>query len=131
MALSAHCSANDLQQYVGIPYADLDCYALVCRAALELYGLKFPTFPDYVANAETIISGEMTGGNWKPISKYDARSGDVVTLSPMAGGGRHVGLVVAPNLILHTTINYGSMVQAERGLRIMGFVEINYFRFRQ
>lgn len=120
-----------LQQYVGIPYADLDCYALVCRAASELYGLAFPTFPDYVANAEAIIKGEMRGGNWKPLDKYQARPGDVVTLSPMAGGGHHVGLVVGANLILHTSAKYGSMIQTERGLRVMGFLEINYFRFRQ
>jgi cell wall-associated NlpC family hydrolase len=115
--------------FVGIPYADLDCYALVRVVSSEVYGLNLPDFPDYVQNAEAIIAKEKASGHWAHVERAQAKAGDIVTMSPVMDSGRHVGILIENGLVLHTSIKYGSLIQMEKSLVLMGFQKIDFFRF--
>jgi hypothetical protein len=43
--------------------------------------------------------------------------------------GRHVGILIENGLVLHTSIKYGSLIQMEKSLVLMGFQKIDFFRF--
>lgn len=120
---------NCIVDYIGVPYSQLDCYALVRKVSEEVFGRELPSFADYIRDAEQLMSQEAMSPRWRPVTKEEAVAGDIAALASSAGRERHVGIYLGGGNILHTSGAYGSLVQPERGLRLMGYIEINYYRF--
>lgn len=115
--------------YVGTPYAELDCFALVRLCARECFGLELPTLPEHTDYAARIVSDEISSGNWLKINYDERQAGDVMTLSPTSGSASHVGIVIDSMYVLHNDKKYGAIIQNTAGLRHRGFLFRNVYRF--
>jgi cell wall-associated NlpC family hydrolase len=103
--------------YVGIPFRSrgrdrfgCDCYGLVAMVLREQFGADVPSYAEEYETAtdqEEIAAlidserrgGVATGAGWRFV--YAAQPGDLVLLT-IAGRPWHVGILVAPNAMLHT-----------------------------
>ena len=113
----------NLRRYQQIPWADrgrdwhgVDCWGLVWLFYREEAGIELPSYAEDYASAEEsdeiarLIAGAESG--W--ILVDDARLGDVVVfLLPQACGlvPCHLGVVITPGDMLHTTRGGGSRLQ--------------------
>jgi cell wall-associated NlpC family hydrolase len=120
---------KNINNLVGIPYDRMDCHALVRHASLQLNGVVLPDFADYIKRSEELIEQERIEGNWQKVDK--PMPGDVCTLATRVNASTHVGIYIEDDLILHTSERYGSMIQTERGLRMMGYCHITFYRYLQ
>lgn len=105
-----------LRDLVGIPYAfrgrtgeGLDCWQLVQRAALELFGLVYPDFPNVLTMADATPTMRAARGGWWQVD--DAAAGDVVMFT-MGGEPLHVGIVLTPPRFLHTLKGRESCIES-------------------
>jgi hypothetical protein len=117
------------QEYVGTPYASLDCFALVRKVALECFGLRYPALEEYNPKPERVVFNELQTGNWINIDYADRRGGDVITLSPHSGTPGHVGIILADLWVLHNDKKYGCIIQNDAGLRRRGFLYRKVYRW--
>lgn len=99
-------------RYIGLPFAlggrgpdAYDCWGLVRLVLAEQFGVQVPAYDRYQPDAGvTELAHYMAGLLWPPalaISREQGRPGDVA-LIPMAGALCHVGVMVAPDTLLHT-----------------------------
>lgn len=120
-------------KYVGTPFLEhgrtrsgCDCWGLVRLALYEHFAIGVRDFSDCycgIEDAETIQAlCRMEAEAWQRVE--DPRPGDVV-LMRIAGIARHVGLVVAPGLMLHTEAGMSAVCEPYTGPvwknRIEGF----------
>ena len=87
--------------YLGIEYSEYNCYELLRLVYEKELGIILPNF-----QAEKIINERVD--NWIEIES-DFKIFDVLLFS--RGNGRHVGIVVGDNLMLHTVNNKNSCVE--------------------
>ncbi|MFQ5776364.1 MAG: NlpC/P60 family protein [Kiloniellaceae bacterium] len=128
-------SPSWIDDYVGLPFQEhgrdrsgLDCWGLVRLVLAERFAVQVPSFGEVyerVSDRETIaklVQAERLA--WTAIVLGRERSGDVALLR-LRGAPMHVGLVVAPPLMLHVERGIGSALASYRGLRwrsrLLGF----------
>lgn len=94
-------------QFVGLPWCDggrsaagVDCYGLLFLVFRELRGIELPSFSDrYTTEADQVARKRLIAGQldaWDEIAPGDEAVFDGVLLRIA-----HIGLVVAPGLMLH------------------------------
>ncbi|KFF50451.1 hypothetical protein GY26_01815 [Gammaproteobacteria bacterium MFB021] len=99
----------DVSEYIGLPYRvegrgpdAYDCWGLVRLVYAERLGIALPSHVGYDAtlSAHTASLIEQGRPGWRAVA--DPEPYDVVLLN-VAGVPNHIGLVVAPGWMLHTT----------------------------
>lgn len=135
----------DFDNYIGLPWKEkgrdptgFDCWGLLRFIYLEEYGLELPSFSDSYKTVEDgkalsdLIAGEM--GPWQPVAKGTERVSDAVLMT-LQGQPRHVGLIVAPSLVLHIERATGSLIENYESFRlqrrVIGFFRHRYFNDRE
>jgi len=108
-------------KYVGIPFEQLDCWALVAKVEKEIFGRDFSCFDDFAIE----LHRRFWGKKWADVGKEVYKEIIHQTDSPKAGdialyGARsdqdgmlwHVGVIVDDqcSLLLHTAPKFGSVV---------------------
>ena len=99
-------------RYVGLPFGDgpdaHNCWALVVQVYADQRGIALPSYGDVSATDLMRVAREIERGQaretWVAV---DAPEPMDVVLMRSARGGRpvcHVGLILAPNLMLHTEL---------------------------
>lgn len=104
--------------YVGIPFRDhgrtregLDCWGLYRLVARERFGLELADF-DYVAGDRRSHDGMIRGANdWLPV--VVPGPGDAV-LFRLGGAACHIGMVLAPGMMLHARDGYAACIERFR-----------------
>ncbi len=124
-----------VRRYIGIPYDErgrgpdkVDCYGLVRMVWENEFGLDLPEFggeygpgPDNVKEERQRVAqcfreyGYATG-DWTPVAPGEERCGDGVLLRLM-GFPIHVGVVVAPGMMLHCERGFDSALDRYDGMR--------------
>lgn len=100
-------------EYVGIPWEDLNCWALIRLVMKEQFGLKVPKSAQGAKNyARPIHCHDMHPNTPQP--------GDVVELKDAPDGvfGRHAGVFVTNVHVLHTEKVTGSLIEDSRRVRM-------------
>lgn len=98
-------------EFIGKPYADhgrgpaaFDCYGLAL-AVMRRLGIVPPDYAALYAHAEddAAVAGciAQAAPGWQAVPVAELRAGDLIVLR-VAGLPVHVGVVVAPGLMLHT-----------------------------
>jgi len=113
--------------YIGLPFREkgrdrdgLDCWGLVRLVLAEQFGVLLPSYADdYACTLEVsenarLISGRK--GDWSEVPAGEERAGDVLLLR-MAGHECHVGIVVAPGIMLHIEAGHDAVWDRYHGLR--------------
>lgn len=113
-----------MNNLIGLPYAQFDCYQLICKAALELYGIKLPEVKDYIASPSECVDEHRASNKWREVE--EPVLGCVVVLGKNDRYARHVGLYVGEG-ILHATKSYGSVVQDSFQLLAAGYWSQRYY----
>lgn len=115
-----------INDFVGIPYTQLDCYALLREASSALFGKTLPPLLyDPKRPHEAIDEQEITG-RWKRLDTPE--DGCVVSMGHGPRVARHVGLQTRAG-VLHTCQKYGALVQDEIQLLASGYTHLRYFRW--
>lgn len=120
----------NINEYVGIPYSTLDCYALVRLVSSKEFGRELPDIQDYVDNPALFILGETESGRWEFV-QFGAQPGDIASLGVLGQEPRHVGIYIGMNYVLHTSRSHGSLVHEHRHLKLQGYTDVNYYRLRK
>jgi cell wall-associated NlpC family hydrolase len=132
-------------RYVGIPYCDYgrdqtgaDCWGLVRLIWSEQCGLELPENaidPNRGDLVEQVIRENIQ--DWFPIEAGKERVFDGVLMTGCYGEGRgmkragmHVGLVVTPGILIHTTEETDSAVLMRYRERLAGHDIIAFYRHR-
>lgn len=128
--------------YVGLPYVPggrerapgLDCWGLVCLVWRERFGIESPRFEQvwWEAHSDNAAIAAVIEANkrsrYQEVAPGAEQAGDAI-LMRMAGYPVHVGLVVAPGVMLHTHRNVDSCVERYAGFpwsrRVLGFYRPN------
>lgn len=110
-------------EYIGLPWKaggrtrdGLDCYGLAHLVYRERLGIELPSYDDAYVTAEewieidALIAGGLAHGQWKEITLKDAHEYDGLIFRRGALA-THVGIVVAPGLMLHATAGRASAVE--------------------
>ena len=119
-------SVKSLNDFIGTPYAALDCYALLREASVSLYGVHLPPLLyDPKRPHEAIDEQEITG-RWLRLAGPEP--GCVVSMGHGPRVARHVGLQT-PHGVLHTCQKYGALVQDEVELLASGYTHLRYFKW--
>ena len=100
-----------VNSYIGLPFQEhgrdrdgVDCWGLVRLVLADQFGTRLPSYADGYDSTEDaadigrLIRGEM--GPWRPVPPGQEQAGDVV-LMRLLNQPMHVGVVVAPNWMLH------------------------------
>lgn len=117
-------------RYIAVPFkthgrdiTGCDCWGLVRLVLKEQYGIDLPDHAEGYETA-TSLSHEDIGkviaaesaARWRQIDKGIARLGDVIILRTK-GHPLHIGLVVAPGMMLHVLRGANSVVECFDGVR--------------
>lgn len=113
-----------MNEYIGIPYAQMDCYALVREVSKKLYDTELPVINDYVANPASAIERWTLCRNWQEVS--EPVNGCVVVMGQALGCARHVGIYVGDG-IMHSTRKYGSVIQNMHQVAMAGYTHLRYY----
>lgn len=113
-----------MNEFVGIPYAKMDCYALVREVSEKVYGTKLPEVRHYADNPEAAIERWSRCLNWKEVAA--PVEGCVVVMGQSIGCARHVGIYIGDG-IMHSTRKYGSVVQSVRQAVMAGYTHLRYY----
>jgi cell wall-associated NlpC family hydrolase len=110
--------------YVGIPYraagrdraTGLDCWGLVRLVAAERFGRDLPDYPGWRGEdddgaAEATAMAAQGDPRWERLAEGAGDAGDVVLLR-IRGMPLHVGILVAPGLVLHAHARADAAVEA-------------------
>lgn len=101
-----------VNDYIGLPYSECDCYELVRRAG-KLYGHAYPAVEDYVLKPHVAIGGQLADWRWKPLAEPEP---GCVVLLRHGKHPRHVGLYVGAGDVLHAHRKMGSVVETLKAL---------------
>ena len=132
-------------QYVGIPYIDYgrdqigaDCWGLVRLILTEQCGLELPENaidPNRGDLCEQVIRHDIK--DWFPIEAGHELALDPVIMSGCYGDGRnmkraamHLGVVVVPGVLIHTTEETGGAVLLRYRERRAGHDIVAFYRHR-
>lgn len=132
-------------KYVGIPFLDYgrtqegaDCWGLVRLIWSEQRGLILPEHaldPKEGGDIENRIAASLE--EWNVIPNGSEEPFDAVVMTGCFGSGAsmrraamHVGLVVVPGYLIHTTANTGASVIARYPDRIAGHSIVGFYRHR-
>lgn len=126
-----------LAAYIGIPYRTggrdreqgLDCWGLLCLIWRERFGIEEPRYETYEwasrtdnARVSAIIESERQ--RYIDVPAGQERLGDAILLR-LRGHPLHVGMIVAPGLMIHTHERTESCLDRYDGLewskRVLGF----------
>jgi len=120
-------------KYIGTPFVngETDCYGLVRKVYSEQFGVVMPVVS---ADALSTISAvkAMLGydrGDWSPVDT--PQDGDVVQMGH-AHRPHHVGVWVAHGngKILHSTEQYGAIIQSVQQAQATGWKILNIYRHK-
>lgn len=113
--------------YIGLPFKEkgrdrsgVDCWGLVRLVLGEQWGIALPSYTDHYACAlerkeiARLIAGEK--GAWRDVGRGAERPGDVLLIRQV-GDECHVGLVVAPGLMLHVEAGIDAALERYDGLK--------------
>lgn len=123
--------------WVGRPFAErgrgpaaFDCWGLFRAVVLDRWGVELPSHAEaYTTDADRADLARVIEGSldeWIEIPAEDARLGDGVLIRIM-GAECHVGLVIAPDWMLHTFRGRDSTVEQLSALAWRNRV-VGYFR---
>lgn len=132
-------------RYVGIPYADYgrdrdgcDCWGLVRLIWSEQCNLVLPEHaldPKAGGDIEKRIAANLEP--WNIVLDGDERAFDAAVMTGCYGAGpamrrakMHVGIVVSPGVLIHTTSNTGSAVLARYRDRMTSHSIVGFYRHR-
>ncbi|ATQ67728.1 MULTISPECIES: NlpC/P60 family protein [Methylosinus] len=109
--------------YIGLPWRaggrtrdGVDCYGLARLVYAERLGIDLPGYDESYATAEewvelaALIDGGLAAGPWREIALDEAREYDGL-LFRRGGLATHIGLFVAPGLVLHASAGRASAIQ--------------------
>lgn len=119
-----------IEDYVGIPYSKLDCYALVRLVSEKEFNTVLPDIVDYVENPDLYILDEMESSRWERV-EFGGQPGDVVSLGVRGQPPRHVGLYIGMGYVLHTSRSHGSLIHLHVNLKRLGYTDVEYYRLRK
>ena len=121
-------------QYVGIPFEELDCWQL-CRRVYEYeLDINLPSFIGDYADAqdreslERIFTQELAApSRWQTVPALEAKEYDLVLmrLSPLP---THVGILAKRWSILHTMPKTGAVIDERGSLRLRHNV-VGFYRY--
>jgi cell wall-associated NlpC family hydrolase len=119
--------------YVGIPYQEKNCWQLIQLIFAEQWGVTLPDF-DVTVRGTAIDTIFASGIVWQAVDPQAVQIGDVVAIT----GGRyvrHVGLVVAPGVMLHSQDGTDSVIESYESFvwrqRVGGFYRHPHFARRR
>jgi cell wall-associated NlpC family hydrolase len=116
-----------MNEYVGIPYRELDCYALVRKVSKQEYSVVLPVVADYANDPAAAVERWESCLNWKSIPQPEV--GCVVVMGQSIGCAKHVGIYIG-GAILHSTRKYGSVIQDMHQVAASGYTHLRYYRWR-
>jgi len=114
---------NDI---IGTPYSELDCYALVSKVSKEYFGVELPTVADYTKDSAPVVKSEQTKSRWIEIDGF--APGSIVVLGVFADDARHVGICLDDGNVLHTCYRYGAIIQNTSQLNMAGYKHRRYYK---
>ena len=95
---------NNLNEYVGKSYDELDCWSLVRRIYKDVYHIALPKLP---------IETEQKN-HWREVPPGSELQGDLL-LFRIAELKRHVGLVVGEGRMIHSDETTGVVIEKYTG----------------
>jgi len=108
---------NDFSEYVGIPYraegrdrAGCDCWGLLVLVYRERLGIELPSHTGYIDPLSDAAAAMIEAGksDWQQVTEpvpYDA------VLIRVDGQPHHIGLVIRPGWMLHSTAGRDSCIE--------------------
>ena len=132
-------------KYIGIPYEEYgrtqlgaDCWGLVRMIWAEQAGLDLPEHTIDPRSGETVASTiESHLGPWNVINPGEELQFDAVLMTGCYGKGfgmrratMHVGLVLRPGIMIHSTSNTGAAVIERYRERLIGHDIVGFYRHR-
>lgn len=121
----------DVNQYIGLPYRveargpDYhDCWSLIRLVYRDHLGIELPLNTGYSETMTEQTSSMISGGksDWREVEH--AQPYDVVLFN-VYGAPNHIGLIIAPGMMLHTTSQKNACIESYRrpvwASRIEGF----------
>lgn len=129
--------------YIGVPYKlrgrtreEADCWGICWLVLEEVFGIKAPLLEGLVWDGSSTAADRAETGRvvimrsqeyCDPVPVGEERAGDIVALS-IAGNPLHMGLVVAPGLMLHSAEDADSALERYDGMvwrkRVTGFYRV-------
>jgi cell wall-associated NlpC family hydrolase len=110
--------------WIGVPYSELDCYALVCMAADDLFSIEYPDVFDYAQHPSKAIQDTLASDwRWR---KIEAPTPGCVVLLGTNGSAKHVGLYLGDDAVLHAHRKAGSCIQSVHALGYLYSLEGYY-----
>jgi cell wall-associated NlpC family hydrolase len=94
-------NSADFSDLIGKPYAG--CWELIVDVYLERYGIHLPAREEAVSNISM----------WRPVTLGDQQFGDVLVFREPHG--KHVGLCIDQQFMLHTTRNKHNTIERYTG----------------
>lgn len=136
---------NWVADYIGIPFLDYgrtrigaDCWGLARMIWLDQIGLQLPELnvnPNRGDECQKVIAENIH--EWTPIEPGTETQYDGVIMTGCYGEGRgmkraamHVGVVVAPGILIHTTEEVGSSSLLRYRERQAGHDIVSFYRHR-
>jgi len=118
--------STTVNDFIGIPYEQLDCYQLLRLASKKLFNRDLPDIQDYVADPREAVEVHSASKGWKRLEKREV--GCVVVLGQSPTYAKHVGLCLA-NGVLHTCRKYGAIIQDDYQLLAAGYMDQRFYRW--
>jgi probable lipoprotein NlpC len=102
-----------IDQYVGVPYEQYDCWAIIRRIYQDRWQIALP---DWALGPRGVPVNDILAGGpeWTEVDRAQARLSDIVAITR----GRwvcHVGMVVDHGWMLHTEPNIESVLESYEG----------------
>lgn len=118
----------NINDIIGTPYRELDCYALVCKVSREYFGIALPEVADYSKDPASVVRAERSMYGWVELAGPE--SGAVALLGTYQGDARHVGICLPDGQVLHTCHRYGALIQNYSQLSLAGYVHRTFYAWR-
>lgn len=126
----------DFNDYVGLPYSKggrdrtgIDCWGLVRLVHAEQFGNALPSFADaYDLATERDRLADLIAQQkeaWQPVDSTEV--GDVIVLR-IEGAESHLGVIVAPGMMLHAMAGSGSVIEPYASAKWLHRIS-GYFRY--
>lgn len=98
----------DVSEYVGLPFEPegrgprYDCYGLLRLVYWERLGIELPLYTGYAKTLSAEVNALIETGksDWRPVAEPSPWDGVLINVD---GAENHIGIVIAPGWMLHTT----------------------------